>query len=385
MKTIKVGKELDYILSLQKRKDAKERIIKVYDALLYKNEKKDPKGYFKCPSKYLKKVSGQYTKAIDLLKKHKIIDYLSYNYDDKDLFDMRRKPFYHTEEGICMSYKFLIDIEDGYDHDIDIDFSKLYEGERWYWRTRFSLQHIGFSPDVINITRCQFGRRLHTNITGPVAMTYDLKEGYRLKQKPYEATDMMVSYKDLLCGGEYWTIDAKTCHPRLLWMHLKETHREDDTFNHIFDNNIDFYDYILERMPNLLESNRQQRERFGFTHTPEEVIQLQRKLAKDAFMSWINGKGYVSDEYNELPKIFPQATKSISSIKSKNYKDLCSILQRAESKIFIDDLLNNIDLEFCLSVHDSLIVKKEDVEYALNFCKEKYPEMVFIAKEITRD
>jgi hypothetical protein len=364
MKTIKIGKELDYILSLQKRKDAKQRILKVYDALLYKNTKADKKGYFQCPSKYLKKVSGQYTDAIDLLKEHKIIDFLSHNYDDKNLFDIRRKPFYHTEQGVCMSYKFLIDTELGYDYQIDTDFSKLYDDKKWYWRTRYSLLQLNFPPEALNITRCQFGRRLHTNITGNIG-----EDG---------------SYKELLSGGDYWTIDAKTCHPRLLWMHLKETHREDDVFNHIFDNDLDFYDYILERMPKMVEADKELREKYGFTHTPEEIKALHRSVAKDAFMSWINGKGYVSEEYTELPKIFPQATKAISSIKSSNYKSLCSILQRAETNIFIDDLLNNIELDFCLTVHDSLIVKKQDVEYALDFCKSKYPEMVFIAKEITR-
>ena len=35
-----IPKQLDYILKLQKRKDAEERIIKVYEALLYKKSNK---------------------------------------------------------------------------------------------------------------------------------------------------------------------------------------------------------------------------------------------------------------------------------------------------------------------------------------------------------
>lgn len=376
---IKIGKELDYILSLQKRKDAKERILKVYEALLYKNGRADKMGYFKCPSSYLKKVSGQYTKAIDLLKKHKIIDFLSVNYDDKNLFDIRRKPFYDTERGICMSYKFLIDVEDGWTYEIDTDLTKLYESERWFSRTRYSLQEIGFSPEAIWTKRCQFGRRLHTNITAGIGLTFDLNlGGHRLKRNESEPTDRIISYKELLKGKGYCTIDAKTCHPRILWKYLKETHREDDTFNYIFDNGLDFYDFILERMPKMVESYSE----LTKDHSPEELKDLLRICAKEAFMSWINGKGYVQEEYSELLLIFPQATKGIATIKTSNYKDLCSLLQRIESKMFIDDILNNIDLEFCLTVHDSLIVKKEDADYALGFCQRKYPEMVFIKKEI---
>lgn len=343
MKTIKIGKELDYILSLQKRKDAKERIIKVYNALLYKNTKAGKNGYFQCPSSYLKKVSGQYTIAMDILKKHKIIDYLSHNYDNKDLFDIKRKRFYHTEVGICMSYKFLIDIEDGYDYEITTDFSSLYEGEKWYWRTRYSLLQLNFPPDGLLIKRDSFSRRLHTNITGNIG------DGG--------------SYKDLLSGGQYWSIDAKTCQPRLLWLHLKEIGLQDVRLNEVFENNIDFYQYVMDRTPAISD----------------------RDEAKEVFTSWINGNGYIDSDKATIRDLFPIANTFIKGYKTDNYKSMCRLLQYKEANIFIDDLLNNIDLEFCLTVHDSLIVKRSDVEYALAFCQERYPEMVFVAKKIERD
>jgi hypothetical protein len=110
-----------------------------------------------------------------------------------------------------------------------------------------------------------------------------------------------------------------------------------------------------------------------------------RDDAKEVFTSWINGNGYIDSEKATIRDIFSTANEFIKKYKTDNYKNVCRLLQYKEATIFIDDLLNNIDLEFCLTVHDSLIVKKEDVEYALNFCKEKYPEMVFIAKEIARD
>lgn len=342
MKTIKIGNELEYILSLQKRKDAKQRILKVYDALLYKNIKRDKKGYFQCPSSYLYKVSPKYFKVIDLLKSHKIIDYLSYNYDDKDLFDIKRKKFYHTDQGVCMSYKFLIDIELGYDHQIETDFSKLYEGSKWYWKTRYSLLQLNFPPDGLSIKRDTFSRRLHTNITGNIG------DGG--------------SYKDLLSGGEYWSIDAKTCQPRLLWLHLKEIGLQDKKLNEVFENDLDFYEYVIQRTPSI--NNRTD--------------------AKEVFTSWINGNGYIDAEKANIRDIFSTANEFVKRYKTDNYKNVCRLLQYKEANIFIDDLLENIELDFCLTVHDSLIVKKDDVQYALEFCRSRHPEMVFIAKEITK-
>jgi hypothetical protein len=127
-----IPKELEYLLSLQKRKDAKERIRKVYSAILYK--KGNSKGYFDCPSSYLKKVSGQYNSVTKLLLEHKIIDFQSFNFDDKDLFNIRRKKYYNTDNGNCIRYKFLIDTEDGYEDNIDIDYSNLYNNEKWYMK-----------------------------------------------------------------------------------------------------------------------------------------------------------------------------------------------------------------------------------------------------------
>jgi hypothetical protein len=342
MKTIKIGKELDYILSLQKRKDAKQRVIKVYDALLYKNTKANKKGYFQCPSKYLKKVNSEYTTVMTLLKEHKIIDFLSYNYDDKDIFDLRRKPFYNPDEGVSKSYKFLIDVELGYDYQIDTDFSKLYDNEKWYWKTRYSLLQLNFPPDGLLIKRDTFSRRLHTNITGNIG-----NDG---------------SYKDLLSGGDYWTIDAKTCQPRLLWLHLKEIGMQDKKLNEVFENDLDFYEYVMQRTPSISD----------------------REEAKEVFTSWINGNGYIDTDKANIRDIFSTANTFIKQYKTDNYKNICRLLQYKEANIFIDDLLNNIDLEFCLTVHDSLIVKKEDLEYALDFCKSRHPEMVFITKEITK-
>lgn len=337
---MKIGKELDYILKLQKRKDAKERILKVYNALLFK--KGSSKGYFNCPSAYLKKVSGQYNKAIDLLIKHKIIEYQSFNIDESDLFNQRRKKYYNTENGTCIRYKFLIDIEDGYEYEMNKDYSSLYDKEQWYMKTRYSLLQLGFQPDELLIKRDNFSRRLHTNITGfiPEARTY----------------------KELMNGGEYYAIDSKTSQPRLLWIILNDMGLQDDKLNEIFNNGLDFYDYIIERIPMLTD----------------------RDDAKELFTSWINGTGYLDTDKSSIRDIFPVANMFLRKYKTASYKNACRLLQYKESTIFIDDLLNNAPVDFCLSVHDSLLVRKEDSEFVLDWCKERRPELLFTIEEIKR-
>ena len=335
-----IPKELDYVLSLQKRKDARERILRVYDALIFK--KGNTNGYFQCPSAYLLKVSPRYFKVTKLLLDHKIIDYLSYNEEQIDIFTTRRKKYYDSERGRCIKYKFLIDVETGRECDIELDYQTLYDNEKWYSKTRKSLLDIGFGSEEITIKRDNFSRRLHTNITGQIG------DGG--------------SYKDLLSGGDYWTIDAKTCQPRLLWLHLKEVGLEDKNLNWVFDNDLDFYDYIKDKLNNVID----------------------RDDAKDVFVSWMNGSGYMDIEKAKIRDLFPTANFFAKGYKKEDYKNICRLLQYKEAKIFIDGILNDIPIDFCLTVHDSIIIKKEDVESALEWCQTRYPEIKFEASEIRR-
>lgn len=362
-----ITKELDYLLSLQKRKDTKIRIKKVYEALLFKRG--NSKGYFSCPSAYLKKVSGQYNKVINLLVEYKIIEFQSFNYDESDIFNIRRKKYYSTEKGVCIRYKFLIDTNEGYEDDLDIDLSGLYKNEKWYCKTRYSLLQLGFDIKDLNIKRDNFSRRLHTNITG------NMGDG--------------MSYKDLLSGGDYWVIDAKTFHPRLLWIILGEREQDDKNLSYIFENNLDFYDYILEKLPSLTRLHRDMIDSLlkdkNYIYDEVSNKKIERQIAKEAFMSWINGTGYTEEDVRPITKLFPIANNYIRGYKSLHYKEMCRLLQRRETNIFIDDLLNNVPVDFCLSIHDSLVVKKSDVDIVYNFCKEKYPDIVFVKEEIKRN
>lgn len=336
-----IPQELDYILNLQERKDAKQRILKVYEALLFKRNKN--KNWFDCPSNYLRSINSQYHKVMPLLLKYGIIEYMSIDnevkYEDIFTSNVYKKKFYKPSQS--MKYRFLIDTTIGYEYNLNIDSSYLYEKEKWYMKTKFSLLELGFMPEEIKIKRDNFSRRLHTNITSGVVGDYR-------------------SYKDLLAKSNYCIIDSKTSQPRLLWLTMRDIGLQDHNLNRIFENNIDFYDFIIERIPEI----------------------SCRDEAKELFVSWVNGKGYLEDDKSYIRDLFKVANTYIRNYKSSSYKDICKLLQNKEANIFIDDLLNNIPLEFCLTIHDSLIVRKEDVKVALNFCKEKHPELIFNVEEI---
>jgi hypothetical protein len=345
-----IPKELNLLLLKQRDKRVVNRILKVYSALLYK--KRNRSGYFDCPSAYLKKVNGQYNKVMPLLIEYGIIQYKSINKDFKyeDIFSstLYDKKFYTPTQS--MKYKFIVDTEKGFELEFNLNYEGLYDNELWYVKTRKSLLDAGFPLEMIRIKRDSFSRRLHTNITTNIE-TYG-------------------SYKNYFEGGDYYAIDAKTSQPRLLWLHLNEIGFQDERLNYIFDNDLDFYEYLIERIPALQIQN--------------DKIE-RRAEAKELFASWLNGTGYIDQEKTMIRDIFPIANQFLRNYKTNSYKNVCRLLQSKEANIFIDDLLSNVPVDFCLTVHDSLIVKKKDVDFVLNWCKERQPEMRFDIEEIKKE
>lgn len=337
-KEITIPQEIQYLINIQKNKLTKERVIKVYDALLFK--KRNNTGYFDVPSSYLEKINKRYYIVMKLFIEYGIIDYKRSEYKTGGGI-IEYKKSYNVDASQCMKYKFLIDITKGDIKTIDIDIDNVYKGSRWYNITKKSLIELGLEPRIV---RDNFSRRLHTNITG------DMK----LKRGDVEVR----SYKDY-CKG-YYSIDAVTSQPRLLHNILVDRELSDEKLDYIFDNDLDFYKYLEDNIDGILG----------------------RDMAKDAFTQWVNGTGYLDEDYQGINTLFPVATMFIRNYKSNGYKSVCRLLQHKESKIWIDDLLNKIPTEFGLSVHDSLIVKKEDVDLVLEYCKNKYPNMKFKSEEI---
>lgn len=338
IKEITIPPEIQYLINIQKNKLTKERVIKVYDALLFK--KRNNTGYFDVPSSYLEKINKRYYIVMKLFIEYGIIDYKRSEYDTGGGI-IEYKKSYNVDTSQCMKYKFLIDITKGDTQTIDIDIDNVYKGSRWYNITKKSLIELGLEPRIV---RDNFSRRLHTNITG------DMK----LKRGDVEVR----SYKDY-CKG-FYSIDAVTSQPRLLHNILVDRELSDEKLDYIFDNDLDFYKYLEDNIDGILG----------------------RDMAKDAFTQWVNGTGYLDEDYQGINTLFPVATMFIRNYKSNGYKSVCRLLQHKESKIWIDDLLNKIPTEFGLTVHDSLIVKKEDVDLVLEYCKNKYPNMKFKSEEI---
>jgi hypothetical protein len=310
-------------------KTVKKNAMKIYGALYLMSKRKNKNGYFSVPSTYLSSINKRYYRIIKYFEEAKLIKpYTRPVFDDNDIFKVIDKRYYDVNKGICMKYKFLISTG-GENINVDLATNKTM---KWFQLIQNSLLEYGYEYANIWIKRDTFGRRVHH--TG--IMNY--KEDF--------------SSASLPLGEQYYTIDSISSQPRLLWLDMKKKGIVDPLMDYIFMNEKDFYLEVQHKL-NIKERND----------------------AKELFMYWINSKGYVTNF--DIHLIFPVASKYIKDYKSNNYKNLSSHLQRIESKIWIDDILNNVDCEWALPVHDSLIVKEKDVESVYSFIKERYPELRF--------
>lgn len=300
-------------------KTAQRNGYKVYAGLLTMNKRQNKQGYFPCPSTYLESINKRYNRTINALIEDGIIKVFTRpTQDTNDIFKSIDKKYYDVSRGVCMKYKFLIDVNQGRIEDIDFDNNRKFN---WYSIIENSLNELGYEG---NIVRDTFGRRVHH----PVIATYkeDLKEkGFAL-------------------------IDAKCSQPKLLLNILREKGIYDTNYEEAFE--VDFYNYLVQKL-NLKD----------------------RQEAKDLFMYWLNSSGYVPNF--KIHILFPVASSFIKGLKSKYYKDASSYLQRIEAKIWIDDLLENIPTDFALPVHDCLIVKDKEVYKVLEYCKNKHSNIDF--------
>lgn len=309
----------EVINNMPYNKTAKKNAIKIYAGLILMSKRKNKFGYFPVPSEYLESINKRYNRTINYFIEKGIIKvYTRPVIDSNDVFKVVDKKYYDTKRHICMKYKFLINT-DGPMVNVDMITNKCF---RWYELIQNSLLEYGFED--IKITRDTFGRRVHHSA--------------------------IRDYKKDFVG--YYTIDSISSQPRLLYLDMKEKGIVDEEYNNIFKNEKDFYREI------------------------EYKLELKdRDEAKELFMFWVNGNGYVPNF--KIHQLFPSVSKYIKEYKKGDYKNMGSHLQRLESKIWIDDLLNNIPADWALPIHDSLLVKEEDVDNVLNYCKIKYPELRF--------
>lgn len=313
------------INNLPYNKTVKLNALKIYGALYLMSKRQNKHGYFPVPSSYLVSINRRYNKIMTEFEKVGLIKpYTRPQIDSKDIFNRVEKKYYDVNKGICMKYKFLIPTDGDY---INVDMATNRQF-RWYELIQNSLLEYGFED--INIKRDVFGRRVHHS------GIRDYKEDFR----------------------GYWTIDAVSSQPRLLYLDMKEKGVVDVEFFKIFEEGKDFYREVEYKL-NL--DNRDE--------------------AKELFMFWVNGNGYVPKF--TIHMLFPVVSKYIKDYKSGDYKNMASHLQRIESKIWIDDIMNEIPCEWALPVHDCVVIKEEDVENVYNWIVTKYPELKF-KKEIIK-
>jgi hypothetical protein len=324
-----VPKEIENLLPTIGNKTKQKALLKVYNALLLKSKYKNKEGYFEVSSKYLKKINGRAKSIIDILIQNSILDILKREYTQgekygpKDIFtDKIYKKSYSTKYGICIRYRFLIDVEFG--KEFEIEFEDPKKDKKWYKILSSSLNILGYEHS--KITRDRFGARVYH--------------------------PLISDYKTELKDKGFCTIDAQTSQPRLLYILMKERGVVDEKYFSIFENDSDFY---LELVSIFNLNNR--------------------KEAKELFMHWALGNGYTKGY--DFSFIFPQASKFLKNLKSTNYKDSSRYLSWRESRIFIDDLLENLPVSFGIPIHDSIIVHQKDANMVLKYCKEKYPQLKF--------
>jgi hypothetical protein len=332
MKIIVPQKVKESILSIG-NKTAQKNAYKIYAALYKREIRKNRQNYFDVPSTYLESINSRYNRTINRFIKDGIIKYFEREHQGEDIFIPIFKKYYNKNLGICMKYKFLIDITQGEIYEIDMDNPNK---KRWYEITKETLINLGYENFIIS--RDSFGRRIHH------PAIYD--------------------YKIYLKDKGLSIIDAKCSQPRLLYLLMKKRGIIENNYFNIFEKDEDFYSYLVDKL-NL-----------DGTITKEGP----RSDAKKLFMFWVNGEGYVPN-FN-IHKLFPITSQFIQNLKNKNYKDCGAYLQREEARIWIDDLLENIPTEFALSIHDSLIIRIKDVNKILNYCRDKYPQIKFDLKEL---
>lgn len=322
---IEINEKIKSIINeMPYNKTVKTNAIKIYAALYMLSNRKNKFGYFSVPSEYLKSINVRYFKIIDWFEKSGLLEaYTRPVQDDNDIFAIKNKKYYDKSKGICMKYRFLLSIE-GESFDINMACNRHF---RWYDLIQNSLIQAGYED--IKISRDSFGRRVHHS-------------GIR-------------DYKKDFIG--FYTIDAVASQPRLLYMDMKSKGIIDQEYMDIFENDKDFYLELQYRL-NLDSKDN----------------------AKDLFMHWINGRGYVPD-FN-IHNIFPKASAYIKSYKIGSYKNMASHLQRVESKIWIDNIMNDIPTDWAIPIHDSVIIKKKDSEAVFDFIKSKYPDMKIKMSEL---
>lgn len=127
-----------------------------------------------------------------------------------------------------------------------------------------------------------------------------------------------------------------------------------------------------------------------YTYVQKEFGLSQRDEGKKMMLQLaFCSHAYRSKDKKLLRKLFPSVVNYIDSYKKKDvkdsgdkdaYKEFSVMLQKAESKMFIDNLYYNLKIKqglWVLTKHDSLLVKAEDEKYVRDFMERYFKSINF--------
>lgn len=209
---------------------------------------------------------------------------------------------------------------------VNIEVPDQNDRKRWFINTQKSLKLLGCNST--NIKRDGYSGRLH---------------------HPYVKT-----YKRTLL--EYYAIDASACHIVLLNRLMNQESIIDPELNHALKNGL-FYESLISD--------------YKTWRTRDEV--------KDSVQPIINGKRPT----NGLFKKYPVFANWLAHLKYSN-KELSRTLQFEESKVFIDGILCDLGdrLDFILTIHDSIIVREQEIQKAMDFLNENYSDFKWKVEQV---
>jgi len=327
----------NYLQSLNKKK--RDSILVIFNAIKAKSSTINKDGYFDVPSTYLIALRSKYKPFLLILKELGIIEVktkstsvelrnqlrFEYSYSEKITES------YSTHLGQCKQYRFLINLKKCKMKRYSVNYKTI--NKEWYNITKQSLLSIGILDDNIRIGRDSFSRRLHHNLT---ARVQDNDINSAIQKENYK------TYLSTHYPNKYVIIDAIACQPTNLPDVLGCADK-----NYLKALEGDVYNYLMDNLG----------------------IMMDRNDAKQLFNLWAMNTGYIDSPLNNL---FPIMTKRMLRMKNQlNPKIISNRLQGSEVSFFIDNKLQgftlNTGLDFALTIHDSFIVKVEDLDVVKSY------------------
>lgn len=112
-----------------------------------------------------------------------------------------------------------------------------------------------------------------------------------------------------------------------------------------------------------------------YTYIQNQLTLSTREEAKELMFTIIFSSNYTSKGKKEFNFLFPDVHKWITKYKKENgYKNLSITLQKMESNLFIDKIYVGLKKKglFCLTKHDSLIIKSEDYNKIIKIINKQF-------------